>query len=220
MSVKIEKSWQKALAEEFEKDYFLELAEKVRAAYSTNAVFPPPKLVFNAFNLCPLEKTRVVIIGQDPYHGHGQAHGLSFSVPTGVRIPPSLRNIYQELEDDLGLERSQSGNLEHWATEGVLLLNSALTVEKNKAGSHRQYGWEKFTDAVIKTISDQKKNIVFILWGNFAKEKESLIDSSKHLILTAAHPSPFSAHSGFFGCKHFSQTNNYLKKHNQKPIKW
>jgi uracil-DNA glycosylase len=216
----MEQSWKEVLLEEFEKEYFIDLTETVRKAYLSATVFPAPKLVFNAFEQCPFKQVKVVILGQDPYHGEGQAHGLSFSVQDGVRVPPSLQNIYKELAVDLGLDIPRSGNLERWARQGVLLLNATLTVEKDKAGSHQGLGWEKFTDAVIKKISDEKDHVVFLLWGKYAQEKVKLIDESKHHILTSPHPSPFSAHSGFFGCRHFSKTNIYLRKHNFGEIQW
>mgnify|MGYP001560429512 CR=1 FL=1 len=183
-------------------------------------IFPHSANWFKAFELTPFDKLKVVILGQDPYHGDEQAHGLSFSVPDGIAIPPSLRNIYTELQSDLGIVPNNSGNLEHWATQGVLLLNSVLTVEKNSPGSHANSGWVNFTDGVIDVISSEKKNVVFLLWGAYAQRKTPLIDDSKHLILTATHPSPFSAHKGFFGCKHFSKTNEYLKIHNLEQINW
>jgi uracil-DNA glycosylase len=220
MNVKIEASWKERLKSEFEQEYFKALTTKVREVYLGGRVFPPAPLVFNAFALCPYGEVKVVILGQDPYHGDGQAHGLSFSVPDGVRPPPSLQNIYKEIKSDLGIEIPHSGNLERWAKQGVLLLNATLTVKSNSPASHQGLGWERFTDAVIKKISDEKDNIVFLLWGKFAHSKADLIDSGKHLILKAPHPSPFSAHTGFFGCKHFSQTNKYLGKHNLEPIKW
>ncbi len=220
MNVAIEPSWKKALETEFEKPYFASLAERVRNSYLSGTVFPPPKLIFNALELCPFGNVKVVILGQDPYHGLGQAHGLSFSVPEGVRPPPSLKNIYKEIASDIGTMVPDSGNLERWATQGVLLLNATLTVEQSKPGSHQGLGWEEFTDAIIKTVSDQKEHVVFLLWGNYARAKRSLIDSSKHCVLEAPHPSPFSAHSGFFGCKHFSQTNSYLQQHGKDPIMW
>jgi uracil-DNA glycosylase len=176
--------------------------------------------VFNAFLQCPFDEIRVVILGQDPYHGVGQAHGLAFSVPDGVSLPPSLQNIYKELEKDLGIEIPLSGNLERWAKQGVLLLNATLTVEGGKAGSHQGLGWETFTDTVIKKVSGEKENIVFLLWGKYAQEKGAHIDTTRHLVLTAAHPSPFSAYNGFFNCRHFSKTNMYLKKYNIKEIEW
>ena len=220
MNVQIEQRWKKALASEFEQEYFTVLSETVRTSYLHASSFPPPKMIFNAFLLCPFDDVKVIILGQDPYHGNGQAHGLSFSVPDGVSIPPSLRNIYKELEKDLGTPISKSGNLERWGKQGVLLLNTTLTVEAGKAASHQGLGWETFTDAVIRKISDTKENIVFLLWGKYAQEKGKLIDAEKHLVLTAAHPSPLSAYNGFFGCRHFSKTNIYLKKHNIKEIKW
>ena len=220
MSVVIEESWKAALEEEFEKEYFKKLSSTVKQAYLTQTVFPHPKLVFNAFTHCSFEALKVVILGQDPYHGKGQAHGLSFSVGDGVPIPPSLQNIYKEIRSDTGREIPNSGNLERWARQGVLLLNATLTVEQGKPGSHQGLGWEEFTTAVIRTISDKKENVVFLLWGKYAQEKASLIDRSKHLVLCAAHPSPFSAHNGFFGCKHFSKTNSYLQAHKKDPIAW
>ncbi|MCB9810817.1 MAG: uracil-DNA glycosylase [Candidatus Nomurabacteria bacterium] len=220
MNVNIEKSWQKALAEEFEKPYFKDLTAKVRQAYLDEVIYPHPKNIFNAFSLCPFSEVKVVILGQDPYHGPGQAHGLCFSVPDGVKIPPSLNNIYKEIKADLGKDMPDSGNLERWAEQGVLLLNATLTVRGGVAGSHQGLGWETFTDTIIKTISDQKEHVVFLLWGRYAQAKTSLIDSSKHLILTSPHPSPLSAHNGWFGSKHFSQTNAYLEKYEQKSIEW
>ena len=241
MDIKIEPSWKEALKEEFSKPYFAELVEFVRKEYKSKKVYPPPKFVFRAFELCPFNKVRAVILGQDPYHGEGQAHGLSFSVPEGVRMPPSLQNIYKEIQGDLGLKtpargplrqssseasearpdgRPESGNLEHWAKQGVFLLNATLTVRAGNPGSHQDKGWEQFTDAVIKTLSDKKEYLVFLLWGKYAQEKGAVIDRKKHLVLTAAHPSPYSASSGFFGCRHFSKTNEYLKKHGKDPIRW
>ncbi len=220
MNVEIEPSWKAMLGDEFEFEYFKDLSTKVREAYLVGGVFPPPKLVFNAFLLCPFSLVKVVILGQDPYHGIGQAHGLSFSVPDGVRPPPSLKNIYKEIKSDLGIEIPASGNLERWAKQGVLLLNATLTVKASSPASHQGLGWEQFTDTVIKTISEEKEYVVFLLWGRYAQAKAELIDETKHLVLKAAHPSPFSAHNGFFGSKHFSQTNDYLKKHKQEPIIW
>ena len=220
MPVQIEQSWKKALDDEFQKPYFKELSETVRKAYLSDTVFPPPKLVFNAFEHCHFNNVKVVILGQDPYHGEGQAHGLSFSVQDGVRVPPSLQNIYKEIKDDIGTNVPESGNLERWAKQGVLLLNATLTVQKGTPGSHQGLGWEIFTNAVIQKISNEQKNVVFLLWGKYAQEKGKNIDTNKHLVLTAPHPSPFSAHTGFFGCKHFSQTNAYLTKHNKVPIVW
>jgi uracil-DNA glycosylase len=220
MNVVIEPSWKKALANEFEQPYFSSLSAKVKQAYLNGTVYPPPKLIFNAFSLCPFNLVKVVILGQDPYHGHGQAHGLSFSVPDGVKNPPSLKNIYKELQTDLDIASPQSGNLEHWAKQGVLLLNATLTVLPGQPASHQGLGWETFTDAVIKTISDQKEHVVFILWGNYARAKKSLIDTKKHLVIESPHPSPFSAHTGFFGSKPFSKTNTYLEETNQSSIDW
>ncbi|MDP2593213.1 MAG: uracil-DNA glycosylase [bacterium] len=219
--VKIEESWKDALSEEFEKEYFKTLSDFVRKEYLSGIVFPPPPLVFNAFELCPFDNLKVVILGQDPYHGKGQAHGLCFSVPENVAVPPSLQNIYKEIADDIGeMPKIKNGNLEHWARQGVLLLNATLTVKARAAGSHQGKGWEEFTDSVIRKISEEKENIIFLLWGRYAQNKEILIDESKHLILKAAHPSPFSAYNGFFGCKHFSKANDYLKKRGENPIKW
>jgi uracil-DNA glycosylase len=220
MAVEMEASWKEALKDEFDKEYFKTLSQSVKEAYLSKAVFPLPKLVFNAFVLTPFDSVKVVILGQDPYHGQGQAHGLSFSVPEGISTPPSLQNIYKEIKNDLGISIPTSGNLERWAKQGVLLLNATLTVEQSKAGSHQGLGWEKFTDAVIKKISDEKEHVVFLLWGRYAQEKGAHIDTQKHLVLKAAHPSPFSAYNGFFGCKHFSKTNTYLEKHGLTPIDW
>ncbi len=221
MGITISKSWDKYLNDELQKDYFKELLQKTALNYADGkAIFPKENDLFTAFVLCPTLKLKVVILGQDPYHNEGQAHGLSFSVPHGVRIPPSLRNIYKERNTDVHVPIPNSGNLEHWATQGVLLLNSILTVESGKPGSHHGLGWEKFTDGVVRKISDEKEHVVFLLWGKYAQSKTSLIDTKKHLVLTAPHPSPFSAHSGFFGSKHFSKTNAYLLKNGQQPITW
>lgn len=221
MNVQIEESWKEVLAGEFEKTYFKDLSEKVRTAYLENAiVYPPPQLIFNAFSHCPFSQVKVVILGQDPYINPGEAMGLSFSVPDGIRIPPSLLNIYKEIKADIGTEIPPSGNLERWADQGVLLLNSTLTVEAGQSASHQGWGWEQFTDAVIKKISDQKEHVVFLLWGRYARSKASLIDFEQHCILEAAHPSPLAAHKGFFGCKHFSKTNSYLTEHGHEPINW
>lgn len=220
MKSSIGKSWQEQLQQELQQSYFLQLSDAVHQAYQVETVFPPIHNLFSAFSLTSFSDVRLVILGQDPYHKEGQAHGLAFSVPHNVTIPPSLLNIYRELKTDIGLPISTSGDLTHWAKQGVLLLNSTLTVRAGKAGSHRQLGWEKFTDAVIKDISKQKEHIVFMLWGNHAQAKSSLIDATKHLILTAPHPSPLSAYRGFFGCKHFSKANIYLKNHNISPIQW
>ncbi len=213
--------WSKELDFIFKQDYYQHLLEFQEYESAHNkTIYPPKEQIFNAFNLSSFNNTKVVVLGQDPYHNEGQAHGLSFSVPEGISIPPSLRNIYQELESDLGVEPSKNGNLTHWATQGVLLLNSVLTVEKNSPGSHAKSGWVDFTDTVIDILNEKKQNLVFLLWGVYAGQKAELIDQNKHLVLTAAHPSPFSAHKGFFGCKHFSQTNDYLKMHNQQTINW
>ena len=222
LNPQLEEGWKKVLAEEFGTEYMKELKKKLAEEMKTGIVlYPPAKQIFNAFNLTPFDKVKVVILGQDPYHGKGQAHGLSFSVPNGINPPPSLVNIFKEIESDLGVKISKiNGNLENWAKQGVLLLNAILTVRANSPASHRALGWERLTNAAIKTLSDKKEHIVFILWGKFAQEKESLIDSSRHLILKAPHPSPFSANSGFFGCKHFSKTNDYLLKKGQTPIEW
>lgn len=220
MDVKIEPSWKAALKAEFVKPYFSNLSTVVKEAYLSKVVYPAPKNVFNAFALCPFDQVKVVILGQDPYHGPDQAHGLSFSVPEGVPTPPSLQNIYKEIKADLGIEVPASGNLERWAKQGVLLLNATLTVPAGEAGGHQGLGWEQFTDAVIKTISDQKEHVVFLLWGSFARSKGALIDSHKHLILEAPHPSPLSAHRGFLGCKHFSKANQYLAAQRSGVIKW
>lgn len=219
MDVKIEKSWKKHLQEEFLKNYFVKLTEFVRNEYSTKKIFPPAKLIFNAFDHTPFENVKVVILGQDPYHGDGQAHGLSFSVNDGVRVPPSLVNIFKEINTDTGAPISSSGNLTRWADQGVLLLNATLTVEAHKAGSHQNKGWEIFTDAAIRALSDYRDNIVFLLWGAYAQKKAELIDSSKHLVLKAAHPSPL-ARGAFFGSKHFSTTNEYLSSKGIAPIEW
>ncbi len=220
MISEIEKSWKTILQEEMGKGYFTDLTKKVELAYKEKTVFPAKENIFNAFSLCPFAEVKVVILGQDPYHGKGQAHGLAFSVEDGVKIPPSLRNIYKEINTDVGKNITDSGNLKYWAKQGVLLLNSTLTVEEGNAGSHQKLGWEQFTDAAIKAISDQKENVVFLLWGNFARSKAALIDNDKHLILESPHPSPLSAYAGFFGCKHFSKTNMYLKAKGLKKIDW
>lgn len=219
MNVKIEKSWSKALKEEFAKDYFQKLTNFVKREYQAGKVFPPPKLIFAAFDNCPFNKVKVVILGQDPYHGEKQANGLCFSVQDDIEIPPSLQNIYKEIEKDLGKKMPSTGNLERWAKQGVLLLNATLTVRAHQAGSHQNKGWEEFSDAAIKTLSDKKEHLVFLLWGNYARKKGMMIDRKKHLVLESAHPSPFSA-DGFFGCKHFSKTNEYLKKNKIKPVDW
>ena len=220
VEVAIESSWKEVLKDEFKEEYFFELTSRVRQAYLSRNVYPSPQLVFNAFNLCPFDKVKVVIIGQDPYHGKGQAHGLCFSVQSEVKVPPSLQNIYKEIKNDIGTEIPTNGNLERWAKQGVLLLNATLTVQEAHPGSHQGWGWERFTDSVIKNLSDEKSNLVFLLWGRYAQAKSSLIDESKHLILMAAHPSPFSAHNGWFGSKHFSKTNEYLLSKDIEAIDW
>ncbi len=220
MDVKIEESWKKALADEFNKPYFEQLTAFVKSEYATTTVYPEGKNIFNAFNLCPLPNVKVVIIGQDPYHEPRQAHGLCFSVQDGVEFPPSLQNIFKEIESDLGTPVPQSGNLERWARQGVFLLNSILTVRAHQAASHANKGWETFTDEVIKQISDKTENVVFMLWGNYAKVKGKVIDTKKHLILNTVHPSPLSVYRGFFGCKHFSRANQYLSEHGKTPINW
>jgi uracil-DNA glycosylase len=219
--INIEPQWLEALQNTFSSEKFTSLADFVRTEYQTKKIFPKPENIFQAFWLTPFSEVKVVILGQDPYHGDGQAHGLCFSVPLGIPLPPSLQNIYKEIESDLGIKKDfSSGSLEHWAKQGVFLLNAILTVVAHNAASHRNKGWEDFTDAVIKTISDKQENVVFMLWGNFARSKKSLIDSEKHLILEAPHPSPLSAYSGFWGCKHFSQCNRYLAAHDKKKIIW
>lgn len=220
MTVQIHPSWKAVLKGEFEKDYFKTLTRFVREEYEGGRVYPAPKDIFRAFDLCPLEKMKVVILGQDPYHGPGQANGLCFAVGEEVTLPPSLRNIYKELHSDLGIEPPASGDLTPWAKQGVLLLNATLTVRARQAGSHQNKGWEEFTDAAIKALSEQKERLVFILWGRYAQNKGSVIDESKHLVLRSAHPSPFSADRGFFGSKPFSQTNAYLEWHGKEPIQW
>lgn len=215
------KDWSEQLDFIFKQGYYRHLLEFLEYESTHNkTIYPPKDQIFTAFNLSSFKNTKVIILGQDPYHNEGQAHGLSFSVPDGIRVPPSLRNIYQELSSDLNITPSQSGNLTHWATQGVLLLNSALTVENNLPGSHAKSGWVDFTDTVIDILNEKKQNLVFLLWGAYAQKKTELIDQDKHLVLTAAHPSPFSAHKGFFGCKHFSKTNDYLKIHKLKTINW
>lgn len=220
MEVKIEAGWKEKLRDEFEKDYFTALTQFVRDEYQTRQVFPPAKLIFNAFNLCPFEKVKVVIIGQDPYHNHGQAHGLCFSVADGTDYPPSLVNIFKELNRDLGIPIPQSGNLERWAGQGVLLLNAILTVRAHEALSHQNKGWEKFTDAAISALNRYGEKIVFMLWGNYAQNKGASIDPSRHLILKTVHPSPLSASRGFFGCSHFSKCNNWLSARGIDPVVW
>lgn len=220
MDVKIELTWKLRLREEFEKQYFINLSDFVKDEYKRLTIYPPGGLIFNAFNLCPFDNVKAVIIGQDPYHGPGQAHGLCFSVRETVGFPPSLVNIFKEIEMDLGYGRPTSGNLERWAAQGVLLLNATLTVRAHQAGSHQKKGWEMFTDRVISIINNEKQNIVFFLWGSFAQKKGESIDRSKHLVLESVHPSPLSASRGFFGNKHFSRCNNYLLEHGIEPINW
>lgn len=220
MEVKIERSWKEELGEEFNKDYFIKLTELIRSdILSHKVVYPKGSLIFNAFDSTPFDKVKVVILGQDPYHGPEQAHGLSFSVPEGIKLPPSLVNIFEELRTDVGVEPPCSGCLDRWATQGVFLLNSVLTVLAGESASHSKIGWTEFTDAVIKKISNKKSGVVFLLWGNFAKGKRDLIDSSKHYILEASHPSPLAG-GAFFGCKHFSKTNDILKSIGKEPINW
>ena len=221
MNVSIEPSWKERLANEFEKPYFAQLVQMVRQEYSHFTCFPPGRLIFNAFNLCPFDKVKVVIIGQDPYHEPGQAMGLCFSVPQGIRVPPSLVNIITEINADLGTDIPKTcGDLSGWAEQGVLLLNATLTVRAHQAGSHQKHGWEQFTDAAIQALCQQRSGIVFLLWGSYAIAKKSLIDTTKHYVLTAPHPSPLSAYRGFFGCRHFSQTNNLLIRQGQQPVDW
>jgi len=220
IDVKIEASWKEALADEFGKPYFAELSSRIHAEVASGAViYPPAAKIFKAFELCPLQDVKVVILGQDPYHNPGQAMGLSFSVPDGVPAPPSLKNIYKEIENDLGILMGSCYNLEPWARQGVLLLNAVLTVRAGQAASHAGYGWERFTDAVIKTISDRREGVVFLLWGNYARTKATLIDRSRHHVLEAAHPSPL-ARGAFFGCRHFSMANAILVSEGLCPIDW
>lgn len=216
----IDESWYRVLQPQFDAPYFSDLKTFLVSEKRQYTVYPPGPLIFNAFNLTPFDKVKVVILGQDPYHGPMQAHGLSFSVPDGVPFPPSLNNIFKELHDDLGIVIPRSGNLEKWAREGVLMLNASLTVRAGQAASHSHHGWEQFTDAAIRALSEQREHIVFILWGNYAIAKQSLIDSNKHLILKSVHPSPLSASRGFFGCHHFSKANHYLKNNGITPIDW
>ena len=220
MNVQIEESWKTHLEPEFEKNYFRTLTEFVRSEYSQYQIFPPGKLIFNAFNLCPFDKVKVVIIGQDPYHGPGQAHGLCFSVNDGVAFPPSLVNIFKEIKEDIGTPAPSTGNLTRWAEQGVLLLNATLTVRAHQAGSHQRRGWEEFTDAAIRALNAQDRPIVFILWGRPAQMKKAMLNNPNHLILEAPHPSPLSAYRGFFGSRPFSKTNNFLKEHGVEPIDW
>jgi len=216
----IESGWNDKLMKEFRSGYFFSLKTFLKDEKRKHVIYPPGSKIFEAFNLAPFNEVKVVLLGQDPYHGKGQAHGLCFSVPKGVPIPPSLGNIYKEINNDIGLPVPLHGNLESWAKQGVLLLNATLTVRANQPGSHQNKGWETFTDAAIAALSEHHKGLVFLLWGNYAKSKESLIDKNKHLVLKAAHPSPFSAHKGFFGCKHFSKANEYLKSMGMNEINW
>jgi uracil-DNA glycosylase len=220
MDIRIEESWKQLLADQFSSEYFNKLTAFVREEYRKSKVYPPGKYIFNAFDLCPFDKVKVVIIGQDPYHNPGQAHGLSFSVPDGTQFPPSLINIFKEIKNDLGIETIRSGNLTRWALQGVVLLNAILTVTENQPGSHRNRGWEKFTDAVITRLSQQKSNLVFILWGKYAQDKGAGIDRSRHLVLESVHPSPLSASRGFFGNHHFSRCNQYLEDNGIEPVDW
>ncbi len=220
MDVQIEEGWKRRLAPEFEKPYFVRLTEFVRREYRTAVCYPPGRLIFNAFNLCPFDKVKVVIIGQDPYHGPGQAHGLCFSVNDGVPFPPSLQNIFKEIQADLGTPVPRSGNLTRWAEQGVLLLNATLTVRAHQAGSHQRQGWEEFTDAAIKALAEEREHLVFILWGAYAQKKGAFVDRARHLVLASAHPSPLSASNGFFGNRHFSQANAYLEQYGETPVKW
>ncbi|HHU26176.1 MAG TPA: uracil-DNA glycosylase [Bacteroidales bacterium] len=220
MEVKIEESWKTHLQQEFEKPYFKVLTDFVRNEYAQRKIYPPARLIFNAFDSCPFDEVKVVIVGQDPYHQPGQAHGLCFSVNDGVQLPPSLVNIYQEIANDLGKPMPASGNLERWAKQGVLLLNATLTVQANRAGSHQGKGWEEFTDAAIHQLAMKRDHLVFILWGAYAQRKGASIDTWRHLVLKSPHPSPLSAHRGFFGNKHFSKTNDYLIAHGKAPIDW
>jgi len=217
---KIEKSWKALLLEEFNQPYFIALKQFLVQEKKTNVIYPPGNKIFSAFNRTSFDQVKVVILGQDPYHGKGQAHGLCFSVPPGITAPPSLLNIFKELNNDLDIPNPPHGNLESWADQGVLLLNATLTVRANQAGSHQNKGWENFTDAVIKKISENREGLVFLLWGRYAQAKEQLVNDEKHHILKAAHPSPFSAHSGFFGCRHFSRANEILEEQGITPINW
>ncbi|MCD5389864.1 MAG: uracil-DNA glycosylase [Candidatus Pacebacteria bacterium] len=221
MNVDIEKGWEKVLKNYFEMKSWSKLTDFIQTEYKTKNIYPEQKDIFHAFNSTLFNEVSVIILGQDPYHNPGQAHGLSFSTPDEVKVPPSLKNIYKEIDSDLNIKKDINlGNLESWSKQGVLLLNSVLTVEENKPGSHRKHGWEEFTDYVIQKISDEHNHCVFLLWGNYAKQKGSIIDREKHLVLESTHPSPFSAYNGFFGSRHFSQTNTYLKKHGKNEINW
>jgi uracil-DNA glycosylase len=220
MQVKIETSWAEKLASEFEKPYFSELVHFVKEEYNRHLVYPPGKLIFNAFEHCPFNQVKVVILGQDPYHGPGQAHGLCFSVPENVAFPPSLQNIFQEINSDLSIPVPKSGNLERWADQGVFLLNATLTVRAHQAGSHQNKGWETFTDRVIHLLAENREHLVFMLWGSYAQQKGKFIDNNRHLVLESVHPSPLSAYRGFFGNRHFSKANQYLLEHGKGIINW
>jgi len=220
VNAQIEESWKEILAGEFSSSYFMELKEFLVDEKAKHTIYPPGNLIFHAFQLTPFQHVRVVVIGQDPYHGPGQAHGLSFSVPKGIAPPPSLVNIFKEIQRDTGIPVPAHGNLEAWARQGVLLLNATLTVRAGQPGSHQRKGWETFTNAVIKNLSEQRVGLIFLLWGKFAQEKEALIDTNRHYILKAAHPSPYSAYNGFMGCSHFSRTNELLRKHGLEEIDW
>ena len=220
MNVRIEDSWKEVLSDEFDKPYFMRLVDFVKHEDATGVVYPPGNKIFNAFNLCPFDKVKVVLLGQDPYHEPGQAHGLCFSVNDGVPFPKSLINIFKEIKDDVGVDVPVSGNLTRWAEQGVLLINSTLTVRRGSAGSHQGQGWEEFTDAVIRVLNEKRDGLVFILWGSYAQKKASFIDQGRHCVLKSAHPSPLSAYRGFFGCRHFSKTNEYLVNKRESPINW
>lgn len=220
MEVRIDNSWRTRLQDEFDKPYFKALTDFVRQEYSQTIIYPPANLIFNAFDLCPFDKVKVVILGQDPYHEPRQAHGLCFSVNDGIPFPPSLNNIFKEINSDMGTAIPKSGDLTRWAVQGVLMLNATLTVREHLAGSHQKRGWETFTDAVIKKLAQEKENLVFILWGAYAQKKGDFIDRNKHLVLASAHPSPLSAYNGFFGNHHFSLTNRWLEEHGESPIQW
>ena len=220
MDVKIAPDWKELLAPEFEKPYFADLTQFVRQEYATRRIYPRGSNIFRAFDKCPFDRLKVVVIGQDPYHGPGQAHGLCFSVNDGVPFPPSLQNIFKEIQSDLGTPIPTTGNLTRWANQGVLMLNATLTVRAHQAASHQRQGWEEFTDAAIRALAEERENLVFILWGAYAQKKGAFIDRNKHLVLASAHPSPLSAYNGFFGNKHFSRANEYLIAHGQQPIQW
>ena len=220
IDIKIEPHWKAMLNNEFEKPYFSALTEFVKSEYASQKIYPPGKLIFNAFDKCPFDKVKVVILGQDPYHEPGQAHGLCFSVPDGVPAPPSLQNIFKEIQEDLGIPVPKSGNLERWAEQGVFMLNATLTVRAHQAGSHQKKGWETFTDQVVRLLNDSDNHLVFILWGAYAQRKGEFIDTKNHLVLSSVHPYPLSSHRGFFGNHHFSKANEYLISHGKEPIRW